>query len=213
MLKAGAGTLTEADLPDHFAPALLAAPPAQLQLGLVGRWAADGPYTVQGFTRPPVAPQAVALLAGGDATPFALPLGVEATPPHRSTGFEIMAVPPPPSVAPRPFAPGAKPDRAGGLVDLGGRRLCLACRGAGSPTVVPESGLGDPAAPWFGVESAVAGFTRVCSRDRANTLGGARDPALTPRSGQELADDLHLLLQTTEQILAARQRGTTEPQP
>src|SRR3712207_8916981 len=46
------------------------------------------------------------------------------------------------------------------------------------------------------VESAVAGFTRVCSYDRANTLAGASDPAPTPRTGLDAVADLHALLET-----------------
>jgi pimeloyl-ACP methyl ester carboxylesterase len=59
---------------------------------------------------------------------------------------------------------------------------------------VLESGMGDPAAPWFAVERALAGMTRVCSYDRAGTLGGASDPAPTPRTGADAVADLHALL-------------------
>jgi pimeloyl-ACP methyl ester carboxylesterase len=60
--------------------------------------------------------------------------------------------------------------------------------------VVLESGLNDPAAPWFAVERAVGAFTRVCSYDRANALGGASDPAPTPRTAGGAVADLHALL-------------------
>ena len=195
MLNAGAGTLTEADLTAHIAPALLAVLPPEQLLGFLEQFAAAGPFTLQGFTRPPLATQAVALVTGMGGVPFVLPLSVESTPPQRITGLNLVPVPPPPGVELRPFAPGAEPDRFDGFVDIGGRRLYLSCTGGGSPTVVLESGLGDPAAPWFAVERAVARFTRVCSYDRANALAGASDPAPTPRTGREVAADLHALLQ------------------
>lgn len=40
----------------------------------------------------------------------------------------------------------------------------------------------------------VASITRVCTYDRANTSGGASDPAPTPRTGDEVVADLHALL-------------------
>jgi pimeloyl-ACP methyl ester carboxylesterase len=109
-------------------------------------------------------------------------------------------VPPPPGVQVTAAVdaggtPNAGPERLAGLFDVGGgRRLYLSCVGSGGPTVVLESGLGDVAAPWFAVESAVAGVTRVCSYDRANTAGGAGDPAPTPRTGADAVADLHAVL-------------------
>jgi pimeloyl-ACP methyl ester carboxylesterase len=94
---------------------------------------------------------------------------------------------------PLPGAGGNPGDRHG-LVDIGGRRLYLSCRGTGGPTVVLESAEGDAAAPWFGVESAVAGFARVCSYERANTLAGASDQAPAPRTAADAVADLHALL-------------------
>jgi pimeloyl-ACP methyl ester carboxylesterase len=194
VLNARAGALTEAELTARFAPELLAMVSPELLRGFVLEGAAPGPFTFQGFTRPPLDTQAVALVTGAGGVPFALPLAVEATPPHRITGLNVMPVPPPPGVELRPYAPGAESDRVDGLVDIGGRGLYRSCRGAGSPTVVLESGLGDSAATWFAVETAVAGVTRVCSYDRANAFAGASHSAPTPRSGQEIAGDLHALL-------------------
>jgi pimeloyl-ACP methyl ester carboxylesterase len=51
-----------------------------------------------------------------------------------------------------------------------------------------------PGGPWFAVERAIAPSTRVCSYDRANTAGGASDPAPTPRTGLDAVADLHALL-------------------
>jgi hypothetical protein len=56
----------------------------------------------------------------------------------------------------------------GQMVDVGGYRLHINCVGAGSPTVVIESGLGDWSASWSSsVQPQVARTTRVCTYDRA----------------------------------------------
>ncbi|HEX5659125.1 MAG TPA: alpha/beta hydrolase [Polyangiales bacterium] len=59
----------------------------------------------------------------------------------------------------------------GELIDLGGRRIHLDCRGRGSPTVVLESGhdvLGSLS--WTRVHGPLARITRVCTYDRAGYL-------------------------------------------
>jgi pimeloyl-ACP methyl ester carboxylesterase len=94
------------------------------------------------------------------------------------------------------------------LVDIGGgRRMYLACRGQGSPTVVLESGYGNdsdgwsidaPEVPQPQVLPAVAGFTRVCAYDRPGTVGLDRsrsDPVPQPRTASAVVADLHALLQ------------------
>jgi pimeloyl-ACP methyl ester carboxylesterase len=129
------------------------------------------------------------------------------------------------SVAAQGTAPSARPAAQGdfaGLVDIGGRRLYLECRGSGGPTVVLENGAGLGADVWsvdFGeragsqpiVLPAVAGFTRVCSYDRpginlfvnpavwplapADRLFPSRsDPAPMPRTAGDVVADLHALL-------------------
>jgi pimeloyl-ACP methyl ester carboxylesterase len=95
-----------------------------------------------------------------------------------------------------------------GLVDIGGRRLYLECRGRGQPTVVFESGSGNAADIWSyrpkgpsdtAVLPAVARFTRVCAYDRPGTTLQAgepsrSDPVPLPRSAGEIVADLHSLL-------------------
>jgi pimeloyl-ACP methyl ester carboxylesterase len=109
-----------------------------------------------------------------------------------------------------------------GLVDIGGRRLYLECRGTGSLTVVLENGAGLGADLWsvdFGelagseamVLPAVAGFTRVCAYDRPGItlfvnpavqplapadrpFPSRSDPAPMPRTAGDAAADLHALL-------------------
>src|SRR5437762_7733778 len=75
-----------------------------------------------------------------------------------------------------PAPPAAQGDFAG-LVDAGGRRLYLECRGAGSPTVILEAGYRSPATVWSDdlyqperprtmVLDGVAAVTRVCAYER-----------------------------------------------
>ena len=83
-----------------------------------------------------------------------------------------------------------------GLIDVGGRQLYLICEGEGSPTVVMESGGGTSPSggvqSWRIVQPLVAGFTRVCSYDRAGV--GWSDPTSDPLDFQGMVDDLHTLL-------------------
>ena len=101
-----------------------------------------------------------------------------------------------------------------GLVDIGGRRLWLECRGSGGPTVVLEAGyphradiwdaiaLGDPPGR-TAVLPGVASFARVCAYDRPGTiLSDPADPGQRsrsdavpqPRTASDLVADLHALL-------------------
>src|ERR1700685_4039657 len=51
----------------------------------------------------------------------------------------------------------------GQLVDGGGYKMHIDCTGAGTPTVILESGLGDSYISWHKVQPRIAQFTRVCS--------------------------------------------------
>jgi pimeloyl-ACP methyl ester carboxylesterase len=82
----------------------------------------------------------------------------------------------------------------GGLVSVEGLRLHLDCRGEGSPTVIFESGLGDPALAWTLVQPEVARFTRACSYDRAGAGYSGEPRNDHPRDGRTLAGELHALL-------------------
>ena len=81
---------------------------------------------------------------------------------------------------------------AGRLVDVGGYRMHLHCTGAGSPTVILESGAGAPSAVWAWVQPAVAQQTRACAYDRAGL--GWSDSATLPRDAASIARELHELL-------------------
>jgi pimeloyl-ACP methyl ester carboxylesterase len=80
----------------------------------------------------------------------------------------------------------------GQLVDVGGHRLHLLCVGSGAPTVILESGLGEAAAYWGWIATAVAQETTVCAYDRAGR--GWSDAAAASQDGVAVATDLHILL-------------------
>ncbi len=92
----------------------------------------------------------------------------------------------------RPASPGIS---ATNMVDIGGRSLYASCLGEsapGEPTVVFEHGLGGGAGAWVSTQLAVAETVRACVYARAGA--GPSDPADTPRTAQDLADDLARLL-------------------
>ena len=116
-----------------------------------------------------------------------------------------------PSGAP-PSASAASDDFAG-LVDIGGRRMYLECRGTGAPTVVLVSGyrtsgrywtddLLRPDAPRTMVLPRLAEATRVCAYDRPGTyaplgedvLPSRSDPVPQPRTEADAVAELHALL-------------------
>ena len=81
----------------------------------------------------------------------------------------------------------------GKLDDDGGRKMHIVCRGAGSPTVILEAGLGTGGSTdWTLVHDEIAGFTRTCAYDRAGIMWS--DPKGTPQRASAVADDLHVLL-------------------
>jgi pimeloyl-ACP methyl ester carboxylesterase len=85
----------------------------------------------------------------------------------------------------------------GQLIDVGGHKLHISCTGSGTPTVILEAGLGQPAAMMSGwIQPSVATVTRVCVYDRAGM--GWSEPAETPRDGVAIATDLHTLLSRAE---------------
>ena len=84
----------------------------------------------------------------------------------------------------------------GRMVDIGGYRLNINCTGIGSPAGILESGLGESARSWIGVQSGVERFTRVCSYDRAGY--GQSDPGPQWRSSLQIARELHALLERAQ---------------
>lgn len=81
---------------------------------------------------------------------------------------------------------------AGRLVDVGGYRLHLDCRGEGSPTVVMDAGLGGSSLDWSLVQPQLATTTQVCTYDRAGM--GWSEPSPLPRTPGHIAEELRTLL-------------------
>ncbi|MEA2620665.1 MAG: hypothetical protein QOC97_1438 [Chloroflexota bacterium] len=110
--------------------------------------------------------------------------GSPATPPASTA---VVASAPSPRSASSP-----SPTPVKGRFDIGGRSLFLECVGAGSPTVVMETGQGGDHTGWYKVVPAIRGTDRTCTYDRANI--GASDKAPTPRTSADVVADLHRLL-------------------
>jgi len=83
----------------------------------------------------------------------------------------------------------------GRMVDIGGYKLHINCRGKGNPTVILLHGVGDFSFDWALVQPDVARITRVCAYDRAGVAWS--DPGPTPRGPLKLAQELHALLQNS----------------
>ncbi len=86
--------------------------------------------------------------------------------------------------------------RAGKLVNVEGRRVHLQCLGAGSPTVILDSGLMMPLESWGAIPEAVAAFTRVCSYERPGV--GFSDPApkVRPKTSSDAVAEMAALFQS-----------------
>ena len=81
----------------------------------------------------------------------------------------------------------------GRLIDIGGRRMQIDCRGSGTPIVIFEAGLDTMGSlSWSAVHDAVAATTRACAYSRAGVMWSE------PRAGKfetdNVARDLHALL-------------------
>lgn len=81
----------------------------------------------------------------------------------------------------------------GQLVDIGGRRIQLDCRGTGSPTVIFESGLDiNGSLSWSAVHDEIAKTTRACAYSRAGIMWS--DPKNGPQNAKAIAEDLNATL-------------------
>ena len=82
----------------------------------------------------------------------------------------------------------------GTLVDVGGRRIQLDCRGTGEPTVVLISGLDiGGSTAWSAVHDSLARTTRTCAYSRAGIMWSDASPGATTAKG--VAEDLHAALE------------------
>ncbi|MGE5567020.1 MAG: alpha/beta fold hydrolase [Parcubacteria group bacterium] len=94
------------------------------------------------------------------------------------------------------------PPLRGRMVDIGGRRLHIVCKGAehAGPTVLCEAGAFGFSADWAEVQDQLATHhIRSCAYDRAGL--GRSDPGPRPRDGLAIVSDLEALLR------AAREPG------
>jgi pimeloyl-ACP methyl ester carboxylesterase len=81
----------------------------------------------------------------------------------------------------------------GQMVDIGGRKIHVDCRGQGTPTVILESGLDTGGSlAWSKVHDQIAAVTRTCAYDRAGIMWSDRKPGIHDTDG--VADDLHATL-------------------
>ena len=81
----------------------------------------------------------------------------------------------------------------GQMVDIGGRKMHLDCRGTGSPTVILESGLDtNGSLSWDKVQDEIAQLTRTCSYDRAGVMWS--EPKAEPQDADGVVADLHATL-------------------
>lgn len=81
----------------------------------------------------------------------------------------------------------------GRLVDVGGHRMQIDCRGSGSPTVVLEAGLDALGSlSWSAVHDAIAKQSRACAYSRAGLVWS--EPRSERFQADAVARDLHGLL-------------------
>lgn len=131
------------------------------------------------------------------AVSFALisaPASVLAHAPASTDAAPVAAAATTPAAAPA-FATYVRPAPPGELVDIGGRRLHIACKGSASgPVVIFEAGLSQfTANDTYGkAQDLIAPMARVCTYDRAGL--GWSDPAPGARSHQDMVEDLHKLV-------------------
>ena len=85
----------------------------------------------------------------------------------------------------------------GKLVDVGGYRLHLLCKGTSSgPVIVMVAGGGTPAVASYPMQDRIAEFARVCSYDRAGL--GWSDAAPKPLTFDDQAADLQTMLRRAD---------------
>lgn len=81
------------------------------------------------------------------------------------------------------------------LVDIGGRRLNLYCRGTGSPAVIFDSGMNDTTIAWALIQPEISKTHTTCSYDRAGL--GFSDASDRPGTALTDVEDIHKALQAT----------------
>ena len=79
------------------------------------------------------------------------------------------------------------------MIDIGTHSLHIRCTGNGRPTVVIDTGHGDVAEKWHGIQDQLAQGNRVCTYDRAGY--GQSEPGPKPRHSRRSARELKTLLE------------------
>lgn len=131
-------------------------------------------------------------ITGGPATPGFFP----ANPPSAIANVAASPILPPSATRrdlPREGTPRSIPGANGTRVQVGERRLWIACQGQGSPTVVMDAGVNSGSQIWARVWPTTASSTQTCVYDRAGL--GYSDPIPRPRTSREIVEDLHGLLE------------------
>ena len=80
-----------------------------------------------------------------------------------------------------------------GNFEANSHSLYLKCLGTGSPTIVLEPGEGGTVSELITIRNKLAERTTTCAYDRANN-GKSEGGVATPRTVQDVVDDLHALL-------------------
>ena len=83
----------------------------------------------------------------------------------------------------------------GRLVEVGGHRLHVTCRGAGSPAGLRESGIAASSLSWTVVQPQIATFARACAYDRAGLAWS--EPSSCPRTFDRIVLELEAVLEST----------------
>jgi pimeloyl-ACP methyl ester carboxylesterase len=84
----------------------------------------------------------------------------------------------------------------GRMIDVGGYRMHLHCRGHGGPVVVFDAGLGGFSMDWIFVQSLLERDMEVCAYDRAGY--GWSDTGPAPRDSDHMVEELSLLLRNAD---------------
>ena len=79
-------------------------------------------------------------------------------------------------------------ERPGVLIDVGGHRLHVVCRGSGSPAVILESGIAASSLSWTVIQPEIARFATVCAYDRAGLAWS--DAPSCPRTFSQIVNEL-----------------------
>ena len=80
----------------------------------------------------------------------------------------------------------------GTMIDAGGHRVHVVCRGEGTPAVVFEAGIAASSLSWARVLPAVGAFTRACAYDRAGLAWSELSPQ--PRTLERIVAELDAVI-------------------